>query len=82
MVSYTQGELPPKKPWAMEPRIGLSGVDESVLAGLVDIEDRPARLQHAKFVAFDGEEGTGDDGLVRNPDGDALGAEEARSHRG
>ena len=45
-----------------EPRIGCR---DRVLAGIVDVEDRAARLQHAEMVAFDGEQRVVDDRVVR-----------------
>ncbi len=53
----------------------LVGRGEGVLAGLVDVQDRAARFQHAEMIAFDGEQRAGDDAFVRDLDGQTLGAE-------
>ena len=53
----------------------LVGRGERVLAGLVDVQHRAARLQYAEMIAFNGEQRAGDDAFVRDFDGQNLGAE-------
>ncbi len=53
----------------------LVGGLQGVLAGLIDIEHRSARLQHAEVVAFHGQQRAGDDAFVDDLHGQALGAQ-------
>ncbi len=57
----------------------LVGGDQSVLAGLIDVENRAARFQHAKVVALDGQQRSGDDALVDDLHRDVLGSQHVGS---
>jgi len=52
-----QGELPPKKPWTMEPTRGLSEWSGHIARFRIRSAP-PARLQHAEMIAFDSQERT------------------------
>ncbi len=57
----------------------LVGRDQRVLSGLVDVEDRSARLQHAEMIALDREQRARHDAVVDDLDRDVLAAQQIRS---